>query len=68
MSVDFPRAWQISQSVAIRKHNKKCSYRQTKGALLCDCDILYKHPDVIDDIFQTLDGIPIINQKFSCIE
>jgi hypothetical protein len=59
MSVDFPRAWQISQSVPMKKHHEKCSYRQTDGALLCDCDVLYEHPETKDDVLQTLDGIAI---------
>jgi hypothetical protein len=59
MSVDFPRAWQISQSASMKKHHPKCSYRQTDGALLCDCDVLYKHPELVDDILQTLDGVVI---------
>lgn len=45
--VDFPRAWQIARSVPPQQHpHPKCSFRQTDGALLCDCDVLYKHPEV----------------------
>lgn len=45
--VDFPRAWEISRSVPPDKHpHPKCSFRQTAGALLCDCSVLYKHPEV----------------------
>lgn len=45
--VDFPRAWEIARSVPPAKHpNPKCSFRQTDGALLCDCSVLFKHPEV----------------------
>lgn len=45
--VDFPRAWQIARSVPPSQHpHPKCSFRQTDGALLCDCSVLMKHPEV----------------------
>lgn len=59
MSVDFPRAWQISKMVAVDEHDPLCSYRQTDGGLLCDCHVLMKHPEVLDDVLQGTDGVPI---------
>lgn len=56
MSVDFPRAWEISRSVDIEKHHEKCSFRTTNGVLLCDCDVLFKHPEYLDNILQTKGG------------
>lgn len=49
MSVDYPRAWQISREHKMNEHHKKCSYRVTHGALLCDCDIVYKHPEFLSE-------------------
>jgi hypothetical protein len=51
MSVDFPRAWQIAKETSREDHNPKCSYAQTKGALLCDCGVLTKHPEYLSDDF-----------------
>jgi hypothetical protein len=53
MSVDFPRAWQISRSVPIDAHDEKCSYRLHDGGFLCDCNVLKKHPDYLDDVMQS---------------
>lgn len=45
--VDFPRAWEIARSVPPQEHpHPKCSFRQTGGALLCDCSVLMEHPEV----------------------
>lgn len=45
-NIDFPRAWEIARSVPPQEHpHPKCSFRQTDGALLCDCDVLFKHPE-----------------------
>lgn len=35
--LDFPTAWRIANLTTIENHHEKCSYRQTKGAFLCDC-------------------------------
>lgn len=51
MTVDYPRAWAISRSVVPEKHHEKCSTRQTNGAILCDCDVLFKHPDYLSNDF-----------------
>lgn len=50
MSVDFPRAWQITRSKPIESHNPKCSWAIHR--LLCDCDVLMKHPETTDEILQ----------------
>lgn len=58
MSVDIPRAWEIARGVAPQRHpDPKCSFRQTAGALLCDCAVLMKHPEYLDDLLQTSDGV-----------
>ena len=57
MSVDFPRAWQISKSFPAYWHESLCSYRKTFGALLCDCDVLLKHREVCyEENFYGRDG------------
>jgi len=53
MSVDFPRAWQIAHEAPMDKHVPLCSFRQTNGGVLCDCDVLYNHPEVKDDVMHT---------------
>lgn len=45
MPVDYPRAWQIARSVSFEKHQEECVYRLTEGAGLCDCKIIYAHPE-----------------------
>ena len=47
MSVDFPRGWEITRASKIEDHHQKCSWR-TDG-LLCDCDVLMKHPETVAD-------------------
>lgn len=41
MKMDYPTAWEIARSVPIKKHHPNCSFRQTDGALLCDCQVVY---------------------------
>jgi len=53
MSVDFPRAWQIAKTVKTEYHHNDCSYNKTNGSILCDCDVIYKHPDYLDDVMHT---------------
>lgn len=53
MSVDFPRAWQIARSQPTNLHHEKCSYRQMRGGLLCDCEILTSHAEYQDEALQT---------------
>ena len=49
MSVDFPRAWEISRAVPVEKHHDNCIYRVSNGGFLCDCHILYEHPEYKSD-------------------
>lgn len=59
MSIDYPRAWEIAQAAPIAKHDPKCSYAQTGGALLCDCDVVFQHPETLDeDVLYTASGKP----------
>jgi hypothetical protein len=50
MSVDFPRAWQITRETRPNEHDLRCSYVQTDGTLLCDCCVLMQHPEYLDDV------------------
>lgn len=34
---DFPTAWDIMRQTKLENHHEDCSYRSTKGSLLCDC-------------------------------
>lgn len=58
MSVDFPRAWQIARMALMEDHDPECSFRQTDGAVLCDCHVLTEHPEYKDDVLQGKDGVP----------
>lgn len=49
--IDFPRGWQISKSVPFEAHHEKCSYRVAKGGFLCDCGVIWKHPEYLDERF-----------------
>ena len=43
--MDFPTAWRYVRDRAVQygldEHDPRCSFRQTTGALLCDCDVLW---------------------------
>ena len=58
MSVDFPRAWEIARATPMEQHHPECSFRQTSGAILCDCAVINEHPEYLDDVLQTAGGIP----------
>lgn len=59
MSLDFPRAWQIAKASDMEDHHPKCSYLQTQGGILCDCDVINKHPEFLDkSVLFGKDGIP----------
>lgn len=58
MAIDFPRAWQIVKASKVRDHHLECSYLASEGCVLCDCDVIYKHPEVFLDIMITKDGLP----------
>lgn len=49
MSVDFPRAWEIARAVPTEVHDPQCSYAQTASGMLCDCWVLTKHAEYLDD-------------------
>lgn len=36
----FPTAWQFVKKTDCIDHDPQCSFRQTCGALLCDCHLL----------------------------
>ena len=44
--MDYPSAFDISNSVLPEKHHPKCSAR---SGMLCDCEVLFTHPDYIKD-------------------
>lgn len=54
MSVDFPRGWEITRSVAPEYHHNRCSYNV--AGMLCDCDVLMKHPEQLDATFYGAGG------------
>lgn len=39
--MDYPAAWEFVRATDPADHHEKCSWRQTNGALLCDCDVLW---------------------------
>jgi len=56
MSMDYPRAWQVARATLPGSHDQRCSYRQTTGGILCDCHIITKHAEYLDDELHTVDG------------
>ena len=44
--MNYPRAFEICKSVPEEKHNKDCSWR---SGLLCDCEVLFTHPEYIKE-------------------
>ena len=58
MSIDFPRAWEIARAAPAEQHHQQCSFRQTSGAVLCDCAVVNEHPEYLDDVLQTRGGVP----------
>jgi hypothetical protein len=63
MSIDFPRAWEISKATEIPDHDQDCSFRLTRGCVICDCYVVYSHPEYLDDILQTKGGEVIIKNN-----
>lgn len=39
--MDYPQAWAFVKETKPEDHHKKCSWRTTNGALLCDCDVIW---------------------------
>jgi len=57
MAVNYPRAWQLIEGTPFEIHHPNCSYVTSEGCILCDCDVLEKHPETLDpDNFYTLNG------------
>jgi hypothetical protein len=63
MSVDIPRAWEISQATALEFHDPNCSFRTCKKGMLCDCFVLWEHPEQKGDRFYGAGGNPIEPNK-----
>lgn len=64
MSIDFPRAWEIAATVAPEYHHNECSYNVSRGGVLCDCDVIHRHPEYTDKInFYGAGGIVIPPQE-----
>ena len=47
--MDFPTAWAIARRTPPEQHHPACSFNLTQGGLLCDCAVLYKHPQYLAD-------------------
>jgi hypothetical protein len=62
MSIDFPRAWQLAMAVPFTDHDPKCNHRRSEGCLLCDCEVVTKHPEYLSDVFYGKDGVVIKKQ------
>lgn len=54
--MDYPRGWQITRESPMEAHHEKCSWRT--HSMLCDCAVLTKHPEYLDDVLHGLDGLP----------
>lgn len=39
--MDYQTAWAFVRDTDPANHHEACSWRQTNGALLCDCDVLW---------------------------
>ena len=49
MSVDSLRGWQIVRSAPLDSHDPACSFARTTGDMPCDCAVLLRHPEYLDD-------------------
>lgn len=62
MSVDFPRAWEITRATEREYHHNRCSYN-THG-MLCDCNVLMQHPEQTNpDVFYGAGGAVIKSES-----
>ena len=43
--MDYPTAWAFVRETDPADHHERCSWRTERGALLCDCDILWNEYD-----------------------
>ena len=60
MSLDFPRAWEIAKATAFDFHDTACSFKATKGGVLCDCHVINQHPEKTSETFYGRGGKPIL--------
>ena len=44
--MDYPQAWEITRASKMEYHHRDCSWRE---GMLCDCDVLYRHPEYLTD-------------------
>lgn len=58
-TIDFPRAWEIAQSVPFEEHDPRCSYRLAEGGFLCDCHVLYQSRDYVSALEEEIDALRI---------
>lgn len=63
MSVDVPRAWEIARATPDESHDPRCSYRQSRGGLLCDCEVLTEHREFRDTVLQTYGGRDVVPRQ-----
>lgn len=49
--IDFPRAWRIAKMTPFEDHHEECSFRVATGGFLCDCDVIWKHREHLDEKF-----------------
>lgn len=38
--MDYPEAWAFARGSLMSDHDPRCSYRQTRGGILCDCHVI----------------------------
>jgi hypothetical protein len=58
MSVDYPRSWEITRASNMDDHHDECSWRV--AGMLCDCDVLMKHPETLDTRYMFVKGGEIL--------
>lgn len=54
MGLDYPRAWEITRASKLEDHDEKCSWRTHR--MLCDCGVIYQHPEFLDSELHTAGG------------
>lgn len=45
VTMSFPEAWAFVNETHMDEHTPTCSYRQSQGAILCDCHVLWDEYD-----------------------
>lgn len=56
--IDYPTAWEIVKTYKL-KHDEQCSFAQTGGALLCDCDAMPLKWAVLKERHDGSDGLSL---------